>query len=72
MTLNNKIQFKFINLSDNLLSSYKCLKNYSKNPDLNNIVIQPQSKTEEIIPYILHIHLMYHKLVNTNKNNEKV
>lgn len=62
---------KWLNLSKNLLTGYKCLKSYQKNPELSNVVIEPQSKTEDIVPYFFHLHFMIYKMMSKNNTQQR-
>lgn len=56
------------NVSDTLANSLLYLKNLSTSKEILNIVIEPQSETEELIPYALHLNY----LINKGKSRRRV
>ena len=54
-------EIKWINIIPRLLQAHRCLESFEKNPNLNNVMIEPQSNTEDIIPYVFHLLCMIQK-----------
>ena len=49
---------RWINISPTFVRSYQAIR--EKNKALNNAIIEPQSKTELILPYLLHLKSLVH------------
>lgn len=50
-----------LNASDTLANSLLYLTNLSTSKEILNVVIEPQSETEELIPFALHINYLINK-----------